>query len=88
MTQPSIHKAQKLDLIQILALLNPAILRITAVTIPMTGTQINNNIAPNAAQLCAPSSNKNFFNGYTAVAAAPMPNNAANKETPTIAKIK
>ena len=88
MNQPSIHKAQKLERTHILAFLYPAILRTIAVTIPTTGTQINNRIAPTAYQDCAPSSKIKFFKGNKLVAATPTPNNAATRETPTIAKMK
>ena len=60
----------------------------TAVTIPIMGTHTKSKIAPIADQVCAPSSIKKFFKGSKAVAATPIPNKAANKEIPTMAKIK
>ena len=57
-------------------------------TIPIIGTHTKSKMAPITDQVCAPSSIKNFFKGNKAVAAAPIPNKAANKEIPTIAKIK
>ena len=78
--QLSAHSDQNPPRTHTFAFLIPAIFRIIAVTIPITGTHIKNTIMAYAYQLCAPSSKIKRRSGSNPVATMPTPNKAAKIE--------